>query len=78
MSSPMDAAHRWAASATPEPLLDSPGVQSKFQGLAGTPQGGFWVPPMASSLMLSLPSSTLPASLNRWTTVESSSGMKSL
>src|SRR5882724_1265390 len=76
VSSPTEAAHRCAANATPEPLLDSPGVRSRSQGFRGMPYGGCCVPPMASSLRLSLPSIMAPAALRRVTIVASSDGTK--
>ena len=77
MSSPSDVAHMKAAVAAPEPLLEPPVKRLWSHGLRGGPN---WcdMPLVANSVMLSLPSSTAPASLSRVMTVASSSGRKSL
>ena len=76
VSDPSEPMHSPAATAAPEPLLDPPGMWSVFHGLrAGTNRlvGG---PPRANSCIASLPSSTVPASRSRVTTVASCVGTR--
>ncbi len=77
VSVPIDAKHRPAAVATPDPLEDMPGHRSWFQGLRGTSKVGLY-PAVAPSDRLSLPNITAPASRNFVTTVASNVGTKSL
>src|SRR5215831_17746886 len=70
VSVPSEPAHSPAATATPEPLLEPPGLRSRFQGLLTRPKYGLGVM-VANSFMLSLPSSTEPAARNRSITVAS-------
>ena len=76
VSEPSPPAHRAAATAAPVPLLDPPGVCSRFHGLRGVAPRLAGAP-MANSLMVCFPSSTDPASLSFAMTVASSSGTRS-
>ena len=79
VSSPREVAQSRAAVAAPEPVLETPGLRSKSQGLRAGPSYEFTeVAPIANSSICSFPMMTAPASLNRWATVESVSGMQSL
>src|SRR5262249_46573727 len=71
VSSPKAPAHRAAAVALPEPVLDPPASCSTFQGLQGCPWGNFKVRGVAHSVILSLPSRTAPASCSLATAVAS-------
>ena len=71
--------HWPAATAEPEPLLEPPGMWSRFQGLRA--KGKEVVgsgPPRAHSYMDSLPRSTVPAPLSLATVVACSVGIRSL
>ena len=72
---PSEPMHSPADTAVPEPLLDPPGMCSRFQGFraSGKPFVGSG-PPSANSCMASLPSSTLPACRSLAVVVASSSG----
>ena len=74
VSSPIVAAHREAAAAMPEPLLDMPGLRLRSQGFLGVPKTYSRVSPKANSVMFNFPRSIAPACLSRRTTVASSSG----
>ena len=78
VSEPSEPTHRPAASAAPDPLLEPPGIWSRFQGLraGGKRWPGNWMP-KANSWVMSLPSITQPALCNRATHVESASGTQS-
>ena len=77
VSEPMDPAQRPAATAVPEPLLEPPGAWSVFHGFrVSSPKPGG--PTMASSLMVSLPSTMQPAAFNRAARVASVSGTRPL
>jgi len=77
VSVPIEAKHKPAAVATPEPLDDIPGQRSARQGFIGTSKDGLY-PAAAPSERLSFPSRTAPAARSLETTVESKVGMKSL
>ena len=70
--------HSPAAMPAPEPLLEPPGMWSRFHGLRarGKPLVGSG-PPSANSCIASLPSSTAPASFRRAVVVASSVGTRS-
>ena len=67
-----------AARAAPDPLLEPPGMWSRFHGFfaGGKRWPGNWRP-KANSWVMSLPSCTVPAARQRWTHVASSSGIQS-
>jgi hypothetical protein len=72
VSVPSVAAARSAATAAAEPPDEPPGTRSRSQGLRVGKKAEFSVDePMANSSMLSLPSSTAPASRSRATAVAS-------
>ncbi|MCY1538005.1 hypothetical protein D9M68_735260 [compost metagenome] len=76
VSEPSAAGARPAATATPEPLDEPPGMRARTrsQGLRGVPITGFVPhPPKANSTMCVLPSTTMPASSSRVTAVAVSS-----
>jgi hypothetical protein len=63
VSSPREVAHKKAALAAPEPLLEPPADMSRFQGLRGVLKR--WLNPViANSLRLVFPSRTAPAVLS--------------
>ena len=74
VSSASDVAHRNAAVAAAEPLLEMPGFRDKSHGLRGVPPGWWKLSPKANSERFSLPSSTAPACFSRATTTASSLG----
>ena len=74
VSSARALAHRNAAVAAAEPLLEMPGLRDRSHGLRGWPPGWWKLSPSANSDRFSLPSSTAPASLSFDTTTASSLG----
>ena len=73
VSEPSAAGARPAATATPEPLDEPPGMRACFrsQGLRGVPITGLVPqPPKANSTMCSLPSGTMPPASSLATAVE--------
>ncbi len=73
VSLPMPAGVRRAATATPVPLDEPPGVRwvSRSQGFHGVPISGLVPqPPKANSTMCSLPSGIIPAAVSRSTVFE--------
>src|ERR1700752_3369911 len=74
---PREAMQRPAATAAPEPLLDPPGMWSRFQGLRarGKPHVGSG-PPSANSCIANFPSKILPAPARRAVVVASSLGIR--
>ena len=74
VSEPMAKPHRPAAMATPEPLLEPPGVRctAASQGFQGVPRGRLMpVVPRANSTVLVLPKMTQPARLRLLTKLPS-------
>ncbi|CFM01285.1 Uncharacterised protein [Bordetella pertussis] len=72
VSEPSAAGARPAATATPEPLDEPPGIRGwdKSQGLRGVPITGLVPhPPKANSTMCVLPRTTMPAASKRRTAV---------
>ena len=73
VSLPMPAGASRAATATPVPLDEPPGVRwvLRSQGFHGAPISGLVPqPPKANSTMCSLPSGTMPAAVSRSTVLE--------
>ena len=73
VSEPSAAGHKAAATATPEPLEEPPGVRwvLRSQGFQGVPITGFVPqPPNANSTMWVLPKFTMPARSKRSTAVQ--------
>ena len=78
VSDPVAPCTKPAASAAPEPLEEPPGMCSTFHGLRAG--GNLWpgnCNPNANSWVMSLPIITVPASAQRLTTVDSTSGTQS-
>src|SRR5687767_3114251 len=72
VSVPMAAGARPAATATPEPLDEPPGVRWTFasHGFHGVPMCVLVPqPPMANSTVCVLPSTIIPARIKRWASV---------
>ena len=68
VSVPVAPGHMNAATAAPEPPLDTPGERSRAHGLRVGPYHGlFVVEPAANSCVLHFPIGTAPASLRRRT-----------
>ena len=71
VSSARALAHRNAAVAAAEPLLEMPGLRDRSHGLCGCPPGWWKLSPRANSDRFSFPSRMAPASFSLVTTTAS-------